>query len=140
MSTENVESPGDLWRFVKMDGVAPTLLNTFNGRWPFFVEQSYQWRNEHSELPLQGPKLALMVHIGLQLGNPSIVRDLNKDFRHSWGSAGVMALSYSGQSPPLPRPGAPVDEAAVAENPVLAVHHEPNNCGAVLAAFPTPLP
>src|SRR5208337_4680775 len=73
LTTESVESlKDDRWRFIKMDGVAPTLLNTFNGRWPFFVEQSYQWRNERSEQPLQGSKLALMAQIGLQLGNPQI--------------------------------------------------------------------
>lgn len=140
MSTENVETPKDRWRFVKMDAVAPTLLNTFNGKWPFFVEQSYQWRGEHSDRPLQGSKLALMAQIGMELGDPFVIRELDKEFRHSWGSAGVMALSYSGRRPPLPRPGTPVDEAAVIDNPVLAVHHESNNCGGVLAAFPTPLP
>ncbi len=58
MSTENVASEADdRWRFVKVDGVAPTLLNTFSGRWPFFVEQSYQWRNERSERPLRDPNL-----------------------------------------------------------------------------------
>jgi hypothetical protein len=31
----------------------------------------------------------------------------------------------------------PVDAAAIAEHPVLAVTHEGNNCGAVLAEYPT---
>ncbi len=143
LSTENVESlKDDRWRFVKMDGVAPTLLNTFNGRWPFFVEQSYQWRNEHAEQPLQGPKLALMAQIGLQLGNPAIIRDLDRGFRHAWGRAGVMALNASslGVPAPAPAPGKPVDEAALAENPILGLRHEPNNCGAALAESPTVLP
>ena len=142
LTTENVESiRDDHWRFIKMDGVAPTLLNTFNGRWPFFVEQSYQWRNEHSEQPLQGPKLALMAQIGLQLGNPAIIHDLNRGFRHVWGNAGVMALSNAGMSiPPRPLPGKPVDSAALDDNPILAVRHDSDNCSAVVAQYPTALP
>lgn len=142
LTTESIEWIGrDKWRFIKMDGVAPTLLNTFNGRWPFFVEQSYQWRGEQSELPLRGPKLALMAQIGQRLGNPAIVRDLNQGFRHAWGNAGVMALSESGMSVPAqPRPGHPVDVGMLDENPVLAVRHDTNNCSAVLAQYPTSLP
>ncbi len=142
LTTESVESiKDDRWRFIKMDGVAPTLLNTFNGRWPFFVEQSYQWRNEHSEQPLQGPKLALMAQIGLQLGNPAIIRDLNRGFRHAWGNAGVMALSNPGMpAPSRPVPGKPVDAATLDENPILAVKHGSNNCSPVVAQYPTALP
>lgn len=142
LTTESVESiKRDYWRFIKMDGVAPTLLNTFNGRWPFFVEQSYQWRGERSEQPLQGPKLALMAQIGLHLGDPAIIRDLNQGFRHAWGSAGMMALSDPGlNAPSTPRPGHPVDAAVLDRNPVLAVRHDTNNCSAVVAQYPTLLP
>jgi len=141
MSTENVASTEeDRWRFVKMDNVAPTLLNTSSGRWPFFVEQSYQWRNERAERPLTGPKLGFMAQIALQLKNPAIVRIIDRDFRHAWGHAGVIALSGDGIVPPQPSPGRPVDEAEIAEFPVLGVTHEGNNCGAVLAQYPTTLP
>jgi hypothetical protein len=142
LTTESVESvKDDHWRFIKMDGVAPTLLNTYNGRWPFFVEQSYQWRNEHSEQPLKGQKLALMAQIGLQLGNPAIIRDLNRGFRHVWGSAGMMALGTADRAPPPhPTPGKPVDRAVLDEMPILAVRHESNNCSAVVAQYPTAIP
>ncbi len=141
MSTENVAtSAEDRWRFVKMDGVAPTLLNTFSGRWPFFVEQSYQWRNDQSERPLKGPKLAFMAQIALQLKNPAIVRIIDRDFRHPWGNAGVMSLSSAGLPPRHASPGSPIDAAAITEFPVLAVTHDGNNCGAALAEYPTTLP
>ena len=48
LSTESVETDNDRRRFIELDGVAPTLCNTYNGRWTFFIEQSYQWRNERS--------------------------------------------------------------------------------------------
>jgi hypothetical protein len=138
MSTQIVESlRDDHWRFIKIDGVAPTLLNTYNGRWLFFVEQTFQWRDEHSDAPLRGLKRTLIAHIGWQLGNPVILRDLNRDFRHAWGSAGAMGMSGP---PPRPTPGKPVDSAALDDNPMLAVRHDSSNCNAVIAEYPTALP
>ena len=107
---------------------------------PFFVEQSYQWRNEKSERPLQGQKLALIAYLGQQLGNPSVIGALDRGFRHAWGSAGVIAVNFTGFRPPLPTPGKPVDDAALDANPVLAVTHQLNNCSPPLARFPTALP
>jgi hypothetical protein len=138
MSTQIVESlKDDHWRFIKIDGVAPTLLNTYNGRWLFFVEQSYQWRDERSDVPLRGLKRALIAHIGWQLGNPVVLRGLNRGFRHAWGSAGAMAMNGP---PPRPTPGKPIDQAALDENPMLAVRHDSSNCNAVIAEYPTALP
>ena len=143
LSTETVESlTNDRWRFIKMDGVAPTLFNTYNGRWTFFVEQSYQWRNERSGLELRGAKFSLMSRIGMALGDPGIIRDLNRGFRHAWGSAGIVALSDPGwDTPPVrPTPGSPVDADAVDDLPILAVKHDANNCGAIVAEYPTVIP
>jgi hypothetical protein len=143
LSTESVESlKKDHWRFIKMDGVAPTLFNSYSGRWPFFVEQSYQWRNDRSGQPLQGPKLQLMLRIGLTLGDPQIIRILDQSFRHAWGSAGIVALSDPGSDiPPLrAAPGQPLSADAVDELPVLAVRHDSSNCGAVVSQYPTAMP
>jgi hypothetical protein len=125
-----------------MDGVAPTLFNTYNGRWTFFVEQSYQWRNERSGQELRGAKFALMSRIGTALGDPMIIRVLNRGFRHPWGSAGIVALSDPGwDMPPVrPTPGSPVDAEAVDELPILAVRHDSNNCGAIISEYPTVIP
>lgn len=141
MSTENVEKLGeDRWRFVKMGGYAPTLFNSYSGRWSLFVEQSYQWRGEHAQQPLSGQKLSLIAQLGARLGNPAVIRSLDRGFRHPWGYGGVMGLSSTGAGPPLPTPGKPLDEAAVIANPVLAVSRDQNSCGRTLAVFPTPLP
>ena len=142
LSTENVESlKTDRWRFIKMDGVAPTILNAYNGRWPFFVEQSYQWRGERSSQPLGGSKLGMMARIGEELGDSAVIRELNRGFRHAWGNAGVVALGDTGSGAPVrPAPGKPVDAEALDRNPILAVRHDSNNCSAVVAAYPTELP
>jgi len=45
LSTENVGNNGNRkFRFIKVDGSAPTLLNAYLGRWPHVTEQSMQWR------------------------------------------------------------------------------------------------
>lgn len=141
-STENVAKlEQDNWRFIRMDGVAPTLINTFNGRWPFFVEQTIQWRGERSGKPLRGWELKLIERIAREAGNPTVIAALNQGFRHSWGDGGVMALNTNGFQPPLPRPEHPVNESSLRENPVLPVTHAPmgypNNCNPALATFPT---
>jgi len=82
-----------------MDGVAPTLFNTYNGRWTFFVEQSYQWRNERSGQELRGAKFALMSRIGTALGDPGIIRDLDRGFRLAWGSVLTKGLTPVVQRP-----------------------------------------
>jgi hypothetical protein len=138
-----VESPkNDRWRFIKMDGVASTLFNASSGRWPFFVEQSYQWRNERSGQELRGSKLALMSRIGIALGDPAIVRILDQGFRHVWGSAGIVALSDPGSDTPPPRatPGQPLSADAIDDLPVLSVRHDASNCGAVFSQYATPIP
>ena len=143
LSTESVESlKNDSWRFIKMDGVAPTLFNTYSGRWSFFVEQSYQWRNERSGHELRGAKLALMSRIGMTLGDPAIVRILDQNFRHAWGSAGIVALSDPGSDIPPVRatPGQSISAEAIDDLPVLAVRHDVSNCGAVVSQYPTAIP
>ena len=144
-STENVPAlDTDHWRFIKMDRTAPTLINTFNGEWTFFVEQTIQWRNERSESPLSGIKLTVMEHIAKQAGNPEIIRSLNQGFRHSFGAGGVMALHTNGHRPPLPTPGQPVTAAVVDALPVLPLTRAslgfPNNCNPPLSVFPTSTP
>ena len=81
-----------------------------------------------------------MAFLGQQLGNPAIIRALNRGFRHAWGSAGVIAVNSAGFRPPSPAPGRPVDETAVEANPVLAVTRQLNNCSPPLARFPTMIP
>jgi len=45
VSLENTPSGSDNWKFVAIDGVAPTIANAVSGDYQFFVEQSMQWRS-----------------------------------------------------------------------------------------------
>lgn len=146
-STENVavsETPavddGNVWRFIKINGAAPSLLNTANGKHDFFMEQSIQWRNAASGNALAGLKLTLMQDIAANAGSPSIIRAINNGFHHSWGDGGVMALITNGHMPTMAAPGAPVTAADVAINPVLtstkSPQGAPNNCQTPVTFFP----
>lgn len=44
ISAENT-APATGWKFVSIDGVAPTVPNAIAGKYDYFVEQSMQWRN-----------------------------------------------------------------------------------------------
>ncbi len=146
-STENVESSvaatvndGNVWRFIKIGGKAPTLLNVTNGDYDFFTEQSVQWRNATSGNALSGLKLTLMNDIKVNAGSPTIIRALNNGFIHSWGDAGVMALITNGHMPTAPVAGNPVDALDVRTNPVLTSTRSPlgapNNCQPPVTYFP----
>lgn len=146
-STENVETnavagvnDGNVWRFIKINGAAPSLLNTANGKHDFFMEQSIQWRNANSGNALAGLKLTLMQDVAANAGSPSIIRAINNGFHHSWGDGGVMALITNGHMPTMPAPGTPVTAADVAANPVLtstkSPQGAPNNCQTPVTYFP----
>ena len=144
-STENVaDLEKDRWRFIKVDNYAPTLLNTYLGKWAFFIEQTIQWRNDKSAHPLKGLKLQLIDYISQQAGNPQVIRALNEGFKHSWGTAGIMALNTNNHRPYLMKPGSELKSESIIENPVLplsrATQGYPNNCSPPLAVFPTPAP
>ena len=147
LSSENVETSvtagvndGNVWRSIKMNGYAPTLLNVANGKYDFFTEQSVQWRNATSGNALGGLKLTLMNDINVNAGQPNIIRALNNGFIHSWGDAGVMALITNGWMPTSPVAGTPLTATAVRSNPVLTSTRSPqgapNNCQPPVTFFP----
>lgn len=146
-STENVETnavagvnDGNVWRFIKINGAAPSLLNTANGKNDFFMEQSIQWRNAASGNGLAGLKLTLLQDVAANAGSPSIIRAVNNGFKHSWGDGGVMALVTNGHVPTAPVAGSPLTATAVSENPVLtstkSPQGAPNNCQTPVTYFP----
>lgn len=107
----------DRWRFIKIDRVAPTLINVVEGRYDFFMEQTIMYRKAQGLRGgerLTGEGLTLVSTIARNAGNPHIIREMNRKFRHTWGDAGVLALTTNGYQPADP----PRDAAAVAATPV----------------------
>ncbi len=124
-STEKNTSLSHAYRFIKVDGVAPTLVNAADNKYFDWVENSIQWRNAANAGP-SGDKLVLLQKISSDAGKPSIVANLNAGFVHTWGAAGYLALNTNGS--PAFTPSTPFDPA----NPVATATHafagSVNNC------------
>ncbi|AEF99357.1 hypothetical protein [Methylomonas methanica] len=87
-STENNATHSKHYRFIKVDGVAPTLENAFRGKYMDWVEQTYQWRNAISQ-----DKKTIIQKIAADAGSPSILGTvLNPGFVQPFGAAGYLAV------------------------------------------------
>ena len=142
-SMENV--PGGTtpnYRYVKLDGQAPTLLNAIEGRYEFWMEQTMQWRGSNSTNPLTGDKLTLATKISTDLGQPAVVEALNQAFvQNAAGTTpwqgGIFALPLNGWTPAT----APRTDASVLSAPTLtatrSITGSTNNCQPPIQLFDT---
>jgi hypothetical protein len=112
------------YRFIKTDGVAPTLANTASGLYMNWVEITYQWRKAAYNGPT-GDKLRLIQKIAADAGSPSIIAKNNAKFVHPFGQGGYLAATAAGHA-------APADGKFDANNPVNPYTHAPglslDNC------------
>lgn len=146
-SMENVPAAAAGWRFVKINGQAPTLLNVAESRYDLYAEQTIQWRNATAPSPLSGEPLALMQKVRTDLGDPVVVNSLNNAFIQNPGVnewyTGLMALITNGWVPtdPAAAPVGPLTAAEVRANPVNTNTRSPsgttNNCQVPVTFFPT---
>ncbi len=92
-STEKNAKLGDDFRFIKIDGITPTLENAASGKYHDWVEQTFQWRIPSFNGPT-GDMLTILETIASQASEPSTIATvLNTKFKHTWGQAGYMAVS-----------------------------------------------
>jgi hypothetical protein len=129
LSTESVGNNGNRkFRFVKVDGAAPTLLNAHLGRWPHVTEQSIQWRRSFDPSLTTTPEGKVLDYIATNLGLPRVLAALDSGFMHPWGQGGYLAPATSGFASPTP----PVTAESLSLNPVGALTHSLgrlNDCG-----------
>jgi hypothetical protein len=92
-STEKNKNETLAYRFVKIDGVAPTLENAASGRYGIIAEVTYQWLKSGGP---SGDKLKVIQKIATDAGKPSIVAANNKGFVHLFGQGGYLAVSAAG--------------------------------------------
>ncbi len=118
-STENNRANDRNYRFIRIDGASPTLVNVINGRYRDWVELSFQWNRTHtfdtSELPIIEEYIK-------QAGNPIVMGVTNAVANHTWGQSGYMAVpaSFDPQANgriSLARPVNPLSHATVTEAP-----------------------
>jgi len=90
LSTENVGNYIDEeYRHIRIDGYAPTLLNAHRGLWRHLSTASIQWRADW--VPRKGDtRPAILAYLAAYLGQPAVLRNLNRAFRHSWGQGGYL--------------------------------------------------
>lgn len=95
-STENNAGLNDDYRFVKIDGVAPTIENAANGTYLDWVELTYQWKKPGQPNAPDANQLAILETIATNAAGPAILGPLNQSkYTHPWGVAGYLALSIN---------------------------------------------
>lgn len=100
------------YRFIKIDGAAPTIKNVANNQYFNWAENSIQWRKAANGGPT-GDKLTILSKIASDAGKPNIVADVNTAFKFSWGDAGYLALNTNGWTGSTPfNPANPVASAS----------------------------
>lgn len=95
-STENVgDNLSNEFRFIRVDGFAPTLINAHRGLWPHVSEPTLQWRSASRvwlETSYEGRTLLFLQR---NIGKPRVLSALNARARHPWGEGGYLALPES---------------------------------------------
>lgn len=104
LTSETVAAAGNGWRFIKIDGAAPTLLNVVKGTYSHFYESTLQYT---AATAANASKKAVADAIGANIGNPNVVNDLNTQFVQLFGVAGLVAnASDNAAGAPVPPLGA----------------------------------
>jgi len=85
-SLENNTTHAKHYRFIKVDGVAPTLENAFHGKYLDWVEQTYQYRKVISQ-----DKITVIEKIANSAGSPSVIDSL-LTFTYDFGDSGYLAI------------------------------------------------
>jgi hypothetical protein len=95
--TENNANLSSGYRFIKVDGVAPTLQNVVNGKYKDWVELTYQFNKTHVFDPSE---LNIVNEIIKQSGNPIVIGVTNNPAAaHTWGQSGFLAVPQSFAAP-----------------------------------------
>ena len=129
------------YRYIKVDGVAPTIDNVWAGNYKVWGEATMQWRAALSGWAkksfLDGAnklagnantganKATVLNKIQLSLANPARLTSLNSAAKQSWGNAGfLLPVSASASLTPA------VSAAELATKPVFAYTHATGNASA----------
>lgn len=120
VSLENNANVSKNYRFVKIDGAAPTLSNVIQNKYFDWVESQWIWLNAASGT--QDQKDAVDFQEILQKGTAQAPAVASNNFAHPFGVSGLVALNtVPGNVPSLPiNPANPVATATHAAGGVLS--------------------
>ncbi len=79
----------DSFRFIKVDGVAPTLANVANGKYYDWAELTFQYSKTHA---WDAGEQIIADAIIKSAGNPLVLAAINTGFVHSFGQSGLLAV------------------------------------------------
>ncbi len=82
---------GDPWRYIRVDGYAPTLENIAAGAYSYWSEGVLLYRTYRSTDPTWGLKTKLLKTLADNLGSPSILSLANTT--QAWGKTGAAAVT-----------------------------------------------
>lgn len=115
IGVQSLEKLSPSFRFVKIDGVAPTLKNVAENQYKDWVETTVQWRNSANSGP-SGDVLALLKTVAKNASTPATINTLNQAFVHNFGTGAYLALNTNGHVPSYPHADS---------NPVTTATHAP---------------
>lgn len=109
--------PDKGFRYIKVDGYAPTLINAATGRYPYFTEATFM--TPLGALAPSGDAVTLLNNIKVGLRTPSVIAKVNNDNTggdQTYGGfkTGYVITSASGFSPTYP-----LTKAGMDTNPVV---------------------
>lgn len=131
LSTEvtdsNLSGAGDSFRFIGVDGAAPTLANVANGDYDFFTQNTVNRINTGNPgtLGTTDARRIVIDTLRVRLGTTAVLANLNATFDlKPWGNGGVLAPSSNS----LAASTAPFTPAELSTTPVNTQSRNGNNC------------
>ncbi|MDP2904659.1 MAG: hypothetical protein Q8N96_16405 [Methylovulum sp.] len=94
--TEHNANRAFSYRFIKVDGVEPTLDRVARGKYKDWVELTYQYNKTHAFDPSEKEVVEELIK---QAGNPIVMAATNLNAIHTWGKSGFMAVPQSFAAP-----------------------------------------
>lgn len=84
-------SGGDPWRYLRIDGYAPTLENVAAGVYPHWAEGAVLYRTNKASDPQWALKTKLLKIFADDLGSPTVANAVNTT--QAWGKTGIFATT-----------------------------------------------
>lgn len=116
------------WRWIKIQGYAPTLLNTVGTKYDFLYEATWQHRSSSNPAgTLTSQQKALFDRVVATHGSAPVIQELNLSFVQSFGASGLLGRPGTSTAPSA-APAGPLTQAEVVANPVNSWTRNANSC------------
>jgi hypothetical protein len=137
VTASNLSGAGDSFRFIGIDGAAPTLANVANGDYDFFTENTVNRVNSGTGVLADGDARREVIElIDERLSAPARLVAINATFTgRPWGNGGMLGLSINATSNT-----APYSDAELAASPVNTQSRFGNNCTPPVMIKASPVP